>query len=811
MGEAMIGLAQSRLGMAALLGSAGILLGCLASAAGAATGGPGGWLNVRDLGASGSEFETAATTTAASKEITVKDVGDFQVGQGVILSGCHIHYPGRFLWSDAHSRKPLEDAVEIRGYDGSGSDWMVFILDVDGAAPASFRWSDDVARTWKASRVPITGEWQLLSHGVEVRFSRRDWKPGDMVTFYARNSLHTTIERIQGNVITLKDAPNRTGDAGIVWHEESAAIQAVIDRAAQEKKNVFFPAGHYRLARGIDVSRASGITLEGADGVNTLLDISCPVGPTEVSQTKGAARGGVTVFTLNGGTEVTLRNFRMVGHSGLAEKAGTVTNPAYSIWGMHIKPCNAVSIHGTERVLVENVHASRMSTECFFALGGGRRGAEEPRSYTKSVTYLRCSVSDCGFNAFNNNDISESTSILYCRVENIGNCFWEGPGRFIRIIGNYARNAGVCAAGNYFFRDEHLLDLGVAQTIISDNVFEGVSPNRAAIHVGHNAQQVIIANNLFINYGSTGVHLDRQDKSDFYVPGRRVKSTFPAGQVIVANNIMDLTYNEPKARPCTGIDIGLSDVIVSGNQVYVRGGPDPQVTGICVREPAINVNVHDNLVRNCGAGITTGRVEARVGQVVDDRTFVRRGRDLPQGGRDSHLYRGWSLAWLGEQGPVALSTIERFDPVALTFRLRDPRPMMEGDRFEVFPPSASWSIHDNTITGCLHPVTLDCYGSDTSLFQGNIVERGGATGVSAAVVVAGRFQLLGNSISGFDEKGAAGLALAPDRFGKAPVRTCRGNTLERCSRAVDERRKGLWKAAAPEGNRFIECGSRPGR
>ena len=83
------------------------------------------------------------------------------------------------------------------------------------------------------------------------------------------------------------------------------------------------------------------------------------------------------------------------------------------MWRMHMKPCNAVSIRGTEHVLIENVHASNMSCECFYAQGPGRKGPDEPKKqYTKSITYLRCVVTDCGFNAFNNNDMSESTSVL---------------------------------------------------------------------------------------------------------------------------------------------------------------------------------------------------------------------------------------------------------------------------------------------------------------------------------------------------------------------------------------------------------------
>ena len=44
--------------------------------------------------------------------------------------------------------------------------------------------------------------------------------------------------------------------------------------------------------------------------------------------------------------------------------------------------------------------------------------------------------------------------------------------------------------------------------------------------------------------------------------------------------------------------------------------------------------------------------------------------DLPLEWCDSHLYRGWNLAWLAGRGPAALSVIERFDPLTLQFILR---------------------------------------------------------------------------------------------------------------------------------------------
>ena len=58
------------------------------------------------------------------------------------------------------------------------------------------------------------------------------------------------------------------------------------------------------------------------------------------------------------------------------------------------------------------------------------------KQYTKSCVFHRCHVSDCGFNAFNNNDFAENTSILHCHVERVAN-FCENASRFTRIIGNY--------------------------------------------------------------------------------------------------------------------------------------------------------------------------------------------------------------------------------------------------------------------------------------------------------------------------------------------------------------------------------------
>jgi hypothetical protein len=61
-------------------------------------------VNVRDFGASGSKFETTAATTAGSKQVTVAKIGDFKVGQGVIVSRCNVRYTHSSLWGPIYAR-----------------------------------------------------------------------------------------------------------------------------------------------------------------------------------------------------------------------------------------------------------------------------------------------------------------------------------------------------------------------------------------------------------------------------------------------------------------------------------------------------------------------------------------------------------------------------------------------------------------------------------------------------------------------------------------------------------------------------------
>ncbi|MFA5190724.1 MAG: hypothetical protein WC740_08360 [Verrucomicrobiia bacterium] len=693
------------------------------------------WLDVCDFGASGSKFETVAVTREGSKQITVKNAGDFKVGQGVMVSKVAPRFTGGKLWGprkDYAKSRPVGDLVQMRGYDGSAGSWVVYVLDVPAGASHTFRWTDDLGRTWHEKTL-ITGDWQPLGGGIEVRFGKHDWESGYTATFIARDQLITTIEKIEGNTLTLKDAATRAVKDAVVRHNDTVALQTAVDRAIKEKKNVFVPIGNYRLSGPVIVNNAAAIVIEGQNAPGTVLDIG---------------EGEGSCFQVKGGVDVTLRNFSMVGHMGFDEsdRAGVMrTLGGTAVWGFYFKHCNAVGISNTERVLVENCHARRMSAECFYSAGSSRRGEREPRSYTKAITYLRCSVVDCARNAFNNNDMAENTSVLQCRIVDVGGCTWEGASRFVRFIGNYVRNSGTVAMGNIRSRAEHLEQLGSAQHIVADNVFEGRTcyggrPGGYIVRATDGATQVIVRNNLFVNYNSCGIEV---------VAGGDERS-LPTSNCTIAGNIMDMTAIGEPSRARTAIHVASSDVIVSDNQVYTRGACDTNVVAICLTEPAINLVVHDNLLRNCGEGIASNAAFSTVSEVVDPTSFiVRRGR-IPLERRLSHRYRGWNVAWFRGTKPDGASVIESFDPETLCFKLKQPRAMKVGDRFEVFAPSANWNLHDNTITGCAQPVAFTSHGSDTSLFCDNLIERGGVTNATQAIVTTGRFKSTGNHITGFD-------------------------------------------------------------
>ena len=133
-----------------------------------------GRVDIRDFGASGSEFTASAAVEEGKTRITVNKPGDFLPGQGVTLSPALIRYDSVRIYEPdtMYKHHAVTNQFELRGFDGKKTNWRTFVLDFAGGDPSTFRWSNDMAFSW-TNNVAITGDWQPLSDGVEIRFRQK--------------------------------------------------------------------------------------------------------------------------------------------------------------------------------------------------------------------------------------------------------------------------------------------------------------------------------------------------------------------------------------------------------------------------------------------------------------------------------------------------------------------------------------------------------------------------------------------------------------------------------------------------------------
>ncbi len=695
-------------------------------------------LNVRGFGVSGSGFETLCETTANSSTITVENRGDFLIGNEVTVYNCNPHFADGLLWDESGkgSREGnFRDQVELRGYDGSAGDGVAYILDFKGEDSPSFRWSNDLGQSWKDS-VKLTGDWQKLNAGIEVRMANIEfWSKPRLVSFTARDHVLSRVVKIDQKNLTLAHIIPVTAKDCVLQHDDTAPMQRAFDRAVGEQRNLFIPVGHYRLSRGLVLNRPNGISVEGENEESTILDIG---------------NGQGACITVEGGSSVSFRRLRFRGFSSFAEMKKMAYLPAEGyphMWGFFARHCNALTFRSPERVLVENCHATGMSAECFYSGSRSRKGNEKPpRHYPKSITYRNCTVSDCARNAFNNNDFAENTSVVDCRIENIGGCAWEGASRFVKISGNYITNAGPIAMGNIRSREEHFDTLPSGQHIVSNNTFEGeLAYGNCYIAATAGATPVIIRNNIFVNLNASAIE----------VSGHGNVRNLPAANIIITGNAIDLTCVSGESRSRTGISVSTNDSTVSDNQIYTRKGIDPKVKGILLAEPAHNLVVHDNTIRACAVGLEATRTRGSIGEIIDSKTFKSNGR-MPWPRRDTYRYQGYQIVWIPSyqepdqllDGPI----VETFDPDEGVFRLREGFDLKMNTVFVVRAPLGfSWNIHHNIISDCEKLVDLNVFGGPTASFSENILKRDGIETEEFAVEIKGEFKRSNNQYSGFEK------------------------------------------------------------
>lgn len=678
--------------------------------------------NVKDFGAHGVDFTTHCRTTAGSATVTVESIGPISVGDEVVLRRARIWSPVErmFVRRDTSSLNPrpfkppyiINGEITVDDYDGSDGDWTVYFIDICPEEPDVLRWSRDFGRTWTA--LPLNDGKISLDGDLTVTVADFEDRAYGVTAAIVRSTrLVTTVTAVNGNRLTLADTPTLTAEGELLL-SDSAGIQRATDAATGVGGTVYLPSGFYRLAYPISIRNVEAVTLLGESAETTVLDNSLQGVGGNVSPQNGCC------FNIDGVKELTVKNLRMQGHMGFdrRDQAGRIMSRGadYS-YGFYFSKSCAVNMTRVRRALFENCHARRMSAECFYARTyDTRRTDHEPDLYPHSLTYLRCSVEDCGRNAFNNNDMAENTSVLYCRIRDVGGCAWEGTARFARIIGNYVRNAGPIACGNLRTRDAEIERLGTSQHIVSENVFEsGINYGTAAIVTSASPTQSIIKNNIFINFNSNAINL----------VGTTQQNDLTCEHTIVSGNHIDLTAVDSPSRPRYGISAASDYATVTDNHVYVRGcDPDENVTGIVTYEGAANVDLRGNMISACRVGIAVEPSVGYVGEVLDDTRFYRlepknyvRGMPpLPR--RLSHRFRGYIISW---QDGTATELVG-CDPDTRIFTLKEPRKLTAGEKFHYYHSRGSRiRISQNMISDCDSPIENNSIFEKSAILSDNLI------------------------------------------------------------------------------------------
>lgn len=678
-----------------------------------------GFLNARDFGASGSDFVSKALSCTNTNEIRLESIGDFKVGDEILIKGAFIHQTAKYLFEKKdsspinprpwHHNRELESEIELRGYNGEHGGRAVYFIDFDPDEIGYLRWSVDFGRSWNEHIPAPDGEYVSLEADVKIKINSLPERLfGATVVIVCSDMLIATVTAVKGNVLYISEKANRTAEC-TVSHSDTAAIQRAINAAIKDSKSVFLPKGKYKITKSLIIDSPASFTFEGECAEETVIDNS--LGNVGVERPEGSC------FIIRGGKEFNLKNLTMLGCLGFDNRdiAGCIkTKGGNSVWGFYFNKSNAICISSTERVYVENCHARMMSAECFYSRGDSRRYTLVPEDYTKSIIYNRCSVVDCARNAFNNNDQAEGTTITNCRVERVGGCAWEGASRFVKIQGSYFRWCGPIAIGNVRRREENLEHLGTGQHIISDNYFEeGCAYSDSMIMIGSTATQVIVKGNVFVNFNSNAVKIFGEGNT----------CDKPPENVIVSSNIIDLSAENGRGIPRIGISASAPFVTVSDNHIYTRYDSDKNTKGIVITGDLVRTVVHDNILASLDIGIESRRVTGSVGIVADNRSFYRKEKAYGEYATPplvrirSHRYRGWRILW--DNGEY--SVIEDFDPVSLRFTLSEPREIKSGDPFTLLPPVGKKNIliHHNLIDGCNEAIRLDPQTQDACIINDN--------------------------------------------------------------------------------------------
>ena len=663
--------------------------------------------NVKDFGAAGSREKIELTSTAGSNIYIASEIKDFKVGDSILLEGGVPRVINKqiFARTDTSPINPrpekrrylINGELEFLGYNGRERE--TYVIDLCPETPDVVRWSKDNGTSW-VENVPIINNEAEIDGCKLIIHDFEDKEYGCTVVFSCISREAGEILSVNGNEIELSITATVSRVCELL-HSDSDAIQRAVDLAIENSGTVYIPNGEYRLARTIRITEANGLSIVGESAAGVVIKNGYIIPDTAVDCTNGPC------FRLLDCRDVSIKGVTMIGnmpfakrHLGGCIKTTRGVEPT-KVYGFYFNWTSAMAMRNVERVKIEDCHARNMSGEAFYSKSLPRRIDNVPELYQKSITYLNCSAEDCARNGFNNNDEGENTSVIGCRIVNVGGCAWEGSSRYVKFIGNYVRCAGPVAIGNLRTRSAEVERLGTAQHIVADNYFEeGVCYGGAAITVGAAAGQVIIKNNVFVNFNSNAIHL---------VPHSQ-HSDLPPEHVIITGNSIDMTAEYSPSEKRYGIRVGCDYATVSDNQIYTRGPKaDEQLSCIELVGNSANTLIHSNTLSNAGIGISYERAHGFVGYVKDEKSFYRR---EPQYGlpglppvprRRSHRFENWIIEWKSGGSSV----IETCDPETKLITLKESRACTTDEEFYIRPPVPSAVVRGNILSGNIKAESFD--------------------------------------------------------------------------------------------------------
>ena len=299
-----------------------------------------------------------------------------------------------------------------------------------------------------------------------------------------------------------------------------------------------------------------------------------------------------------------------------------------------------------------------------------------------------------------------------------------------------------------------------------------------------------------MNYNATAIALY----------SRRTTKSFPAGYISVSGNIIDLSNAKGPGIKRNGIEIGASDAIVSDNQIYDRRDDNGKTTGILLLDPARNIQLHNNTVKNCGKGIYAHGVSSKIGKIINGRSFESATSGIPPERHLSHLYRDWHIEVVSVSGESTSGVIEYFDPVDIVFHLRGSLEFKTGDAFTAYPDFANWNIHDNIVDSCVYGIILRSMTDSTRILRNNTITAAVGEKLSCGIIAEGGWRISGNTIAGVSGSDSIGLFLRNETFSKkkSSLRVS-DNVFENCDSPVIEAAAGIWDAANTTANHLSEC------